>query len=607
MNTTSIATIIDEHALIPDVLQAAPRVRPVLDRYGLRGCGGPLGPMETLGFFARAHDVPLDQLLADLRAAVGKGRDDAEPSQSDALADSIYAPFFKGGMAVALTLGAVWGAFLLTRIAVLGSFTAVGIHEVNAHGHAQIFGWVGLFVMGFAYQAFPRFKHASLQYPRLAYATLWMMIAGIILRSGGQAFLTVAPVLIVPAALGSLLEIAAIACFAGIIATTLRRSGKPLAFYDYYVFAAIGWFFIQSVYEAVYFLATATAPSHEALLGLVATWQGPLRDVQIHGFILLMILGVSQRLFHYFYGFPKPSPRVGVVALVCINVAILGEIAGFLLMRTQGHAWAGLWYGAILLLAGTVVALVSTWHIYSKPAESDRSLKYLRTAYGWLFISLAMLVALPAYQLGLVPRFAPHSQAAAIGFSHAYYGAIRHAITVGFISLMIMGVAAKVVPTLKGVDVHQLTPLWAPFMLINLGCATRVTFQTLTDFSPRAFPIAGLSGFLEVTALALWAWHLFGIMRGQRETTVTKELAATDPIRGDHRVGVVVEARPELLPVFLAHGFKPLANPVLRKTMARTISIKTACRAHGVDVNVLLDALNTINAGANPAVHETLD
>jgi hypothetical protein len=36
-------------------------------------------------------------------------------------------------------------------------------------------------------------------------------------------------------------------------------------------------------------------------------------------------------------------------------------------------------------------------------------------------------------------------------FSHAYYGSIRHAITVGFASQMIMGVAAYVVPALRGV------------------------------------------------------------------------------------------------------------------------------------------------------------
>src|SRR5581483_10363531 len=99
-----------------------------------------------------------------------------------AVADAIYRPFFKAGIAVVLTLGAVWGAWLLARIGFRGTFTAAGIHEVNAHGHAQIFGWVGLFVMGFAYQAFPRFKHASLAFPRCALASLWVMLAGIVIR-----------------------------------------------------------------------------------------------------------------------------------------------------------------------------------------------------------------------------------------------------------------------------------------------------------------------------------------------------------------------------------------------------------------------------------------
>jgi hypothetical protein len=48
--------------LIPDLLQSAPHWRPVLDRDGLRGCGGPLGPRESLAFFAHAHDVPLEPL-----------------------------------------------------------------------------------------------------------------------------------------------------------------------------------------------------------------------------------------------------------------------------------------------------------------------------------------------------------------------------------------------------------------------------------------------------------------------------------------------------------------------------------------------------------------
>src|SRR5689334_4408844 len=60
---------IDGQVMIPDLLRASPQARPVLDRYGLRGCGGALGPVETLEFFARSHDVPLPALLAELRQA----------------------------------------------------------------------------------------------------------------------------------------------------------------------------------------------------------------------------------------------------------------------------------------------------------------------------------------------------------------------------------------------------------------------------------------------------------------------------------------------------------------------------------------------------------
>src|SRR5919197_1131479 len=110
----------------------------------------------------------------------------AMSASAESVNETIYRPFFKAGIAVVLTLGAVWGAYLLLRIGLTGHFAAAGLHEVNAHGHAQIFGWVGLFVLGFAYQAFPRFKHAALACPRLAHASLGLMLTGLVGRSVGE-------------------------------------------------------------------------------------------------------------------------------------------------------------------------------------------------------------------------------------------------------------------------------------------------------------------------------------------------------------------------------------------------------------------------------------
>src|SRR5262245_29154208 len=166
---------------IRELLGRFPHTRSVLDRYGLKGCGGPEGPMETLGFFARAHGIELSLLLQELQQAAEtpqriEAREEVSP------ADTIYRRFFKAGIATTLTAGAVWGALLLITIGLKESFTAISIFVLNAHGHTQIFGWVGLFVMGFAYQAFPRFKHTSLWYPRLAVLTFYLLVTGSLLR-----------------------------------------------------------------------------------------------------------------------------------------------------------------------------------------------------------------------------------------------------------------------------------------------------------------------------------------------------------------------------------------------------------------------------------------
>src|SRR5262245_60088032 len=185
-------------------------------------------------------------------------------------ADAIYRPFFKAGIAVVLTLGAVWGAYLLLRIALTGRFASAGLHEVNAHGHAQIFGWVGLFVMGFAYQAFPRFKQTSLAWPCLARASLWLMLAGIVGRSVGEPLAGGLAWAGVAAIASAWLGVVAIGLFVAVILGTWRGAGQGLAPFDYYILAALGWFTLQAVAEAVYLAATLAAPDREALLALVS-------------------------------------------------------------------------------------------------------------------------------------------------------------------------------------------------------------------------------------------------------------------------------------------------------------------------------------------------
>ena len=55
---------INSETSLPELFRALPEARTVFNRYGLRGCGGAHGPAESLGFFASAHGVALDELIA---------------------------------------------------------------------------------------------------------------------------------------------------------------------------------------------------------------------------------------------------------------------------------------------------------------------------------------------------------------------------------------------------------------------------------------------------------------------------------------------------------------------------------------------------------------
>jgi hypothetical protein len=70
------------------------------------------------------------------------------------------------------------------------------------------------------------------------------------------------------------------------------------------------------------------------------------------------------------------------------------------------------------------------------------------------------------------------------------------------------------------VESERLSRLWGPFILLNVGCAARVLLQVLTDFLPAtAFPLVGLTGFVEVLALGWWGvelWHTMNLAKTHR-------------------------------------------------------------------------------------------
>jgi hypothetical protein len=516
-----LMTEFTEMTSVAEIVKACPTARRIFDKHGLKGCGGANGPRESLAFFAAVHQVDVEALVRELNAEM-RNPSRQEYIYQESLGDYIYQRFFKAGIAIVLSLGGLWGAINLWQIAQGGTFLELRlVPAIQAHAHAMIFGWVGLFVMGFAYQSFPRFKYVTLWRPDLANLTLYLMLIGIVSRVAAE-MLQPMPVGVGFGILAAGTELAAISMFITIILKTSRQSVEPRNPYEKFIFGAFFWFFVQAIFSDVFFFAKVTAASQQQLVTRIALLDGPLRDIQLFGFAALIIAGVSQRFVPTVYGLGKPRRDRQTLIFYLINGALLLDIASYVLFFSTGHVYftAGLEVSYLLMVVWAAL-LVRQLRVFAPTSRPDRSLKFIRAAYAWLLFAMAMLPFLILY--GVLTHQ---------GFSHSFMGSHRHAYTVGFISMMILGVASRVVPILAGVDSERISRLWGPFILLNAGCAGRVSLQVLSDFFPAtAFPLVGLTGFVEVIALAWWGVELWRTMN-LAQTHRAQLLGASLPVRG---------------------------------------------------------------------------
>ncbi|MGC1648914.1 MAG: NnrS family protein [Candidatus Sulfotelmatobacter sp.] len=275
-----------------------------------------------------------------------------------------------------------------------------------------------------------------------------------------------------------------------------------------------------TILNVVFFFAKATAHAEHELIMRIALIDGPLRDIQLLGFAALIIAGVSQRFVPQVYGLERPARDRHNLIFWLINGSLILNIVSYVLLLTTHALYFALGLEfAYLLMPVWAFLLARQIGVFRKPSQPDRTFKFVRAAYTWLLFSCVMMPFFPLY--GVLTRQV---------FANTYMGSHRHAFTVGFISLMIMGVSSRVVPILSGADSNRMNSLWVPFILINLGCSGRVLLQVLTDFVPGvAFPLVGLTGFIEFTALLWWGVELWRTMNVAK-TSRNKMLAAPFPV-----------------------------------------------------------------------------
>lgn len=425
-------------------------------------------------------------------------------SPTDRANIQIYRPFFISGIITVLTVGCLLGSVALLGIASQQSYIAsFWTPFVTAHANSQLFGWVGFFVMGFALQQHGTTLAKRDLYHRIAYLSLGLMGAGIVLRFLAEALSRQSPITWTwLGILAGTLQAAAVISFIYNLGANRFRSKEPLTWPTGFVFASLGCFLLVSLAEPFLFIYTHQA-DRLASITFIAEWFTPLREVQFLGFVAMMIFGVAASKFEGCLGFQDTNAKWGISALVLWSSGLIARVSGWQIYFQSGmKPESDFLYrlGAILLAAGAF-SMVKSLRLYDPIRHYTPSQKFIRGAFGWLLVSGVLLVVEPIH-LGMIE--AP--------FSHAYTGAIRHAITVGFISQMIVAVGYHLVTRMLMLDESAVPKLWSVFWLLNIGNTARVGLEIATDFSPAAFAPLGATGFVELIGLAIWGTTMIRLL-----------------------------------------------------------------------------------------------
>ncbi len=119
---------------------------------------------------------------------------------------------------------------------------------------------------------------------------------------------------------------------------------------------------------------------------------------------------------------------------------------------------------------------------------------FVRLAYLWAFVSsvLAIWASVTINSAGI-------------------WGASRHALTVGFVAMMVFSVGQRVLPAFSGMRVLFSTKaMFGALALLFFGCLLRVGSEVLAyqGFARRAWTWLPVSAITEMTAVILFALNL---------------------------------------------------------------------------------------------------
>ncbi len=387
----------------------------------------------------------------------------------------VWAGFVWAALALAITAGFGLGAALFMAPALHRPLGAVWPAAAQAHGHVQLFGWAGLTVLGVGLHFLPRLRGAPLVHLGSARAALALLVSGLVLRVLTEPLLAatdptmwpVAP-LRVGLACSGLLELAGASLAVDALARVAWQ-GPPLRSR-------------ASLWPLVPFFVTAFASLWLALavnaVGLMAlAWSagslvpdatdGLSIDLALYAFLIPIAVAMSERTCPLFLRTARPNLRLlrGGLALLLAGLVLRvgGEVA---------HVSAAAGLGR-LGLAGALGLFVLALGIFAPrrplPRQPVRPLAdpiqwHVLSAYAWLLLAALLLVASGLTTLGVgditLTTDAPDAE--------------HHLLGAGFVTLLILGMGAQLLPGFANRRLRSPALVWATLVLGNAAALLRL-------------------------------------------------------------------------------------------------------------------------------------
>lgn len=488
-------------ATVREVLARYPGIESIFESHGLGEFAGNDGPEEPIGFFARMRQVDPAPLIRDLNGYAER-RSGASALPLVDRRPKRWLELYVIGVLSSLTLAILIG-FPLGILVALGGAHDVGVGAkwsqlIQAHGHLQMVGFIGLFMIGVAFHVLPRFKNTSLRLRALALPAIALLVAGVLLRVGSQPWAdgTLGGALLV---LSGFLELAGALAFAAIISAMLLPKARKN--YDRYLVAACGWFVAASIANVVVIIGLVGGGGTV----IVSAKTTVLLEMYLFGFLTLFILGVSIRVLPHFLSLRAPDVRFFTPALIAFNVALLARVgAGW--VDAYGVWSRPDWVQALTayVILFSVLAFVGALNLHlpsvneGAPPGFRGQARLVRMAFVWLLVA------------GVIEVW--FGTAAAAGDFRPDFlenGASRHALALGFLTQMMFGVGYRVLPVFVGKPLHSPRLVDATFVLLNLAVILRVG-NALGPWGSSAFrfdQIAVAGGFASL-ALVIFAYNI---------------------------------------------------------------------------------------------------